>query len=88
MSHLTQQQIENMTIERAKLINGVWHILVFDDEKIGYPISFEGFESDTDLEIIQKAQEVLSHMEHKTNSITSSVSTTRETIVGSNIITP
>lgn len=87
MSHLTQQQIENMTIERAKFNNGVWHILVMDAERIGYPVSFEGSESDTNLEIIQKAQDFLLHIEHKNNYIQPSTST-RETIIGSNIIIP
>ena len=88
MSHLTQQQIENMTIERARFVNGVWNILVMDSERRGYPVFFEGSDSDTDSEIIKKVQDFLLHIEHSNNPVQSSTSTIREKIIGSNIIIP
>ena len=57
-----------MEIVNVIFRNGYWHVLIVDSERIDYKVFFEGLETDTDEEIIDRAKNILLETEEKVSN--------------------
>jgi hypothetical protein len=85
--NFTQEQAESCTITRAVNTNSQWRIIVQDDNKIFYPVFFQGDQSMSDYTIKDKTVAALLLMEkkEKTDSVPLPMSQPRKTLINQDL---